>query len=328
MTAPDAGLGGMEGTEMEIKTTQKRQQPEVSDQPAAGEKNRYLRRKEGQKLARSRSTARRIVALLALGVKIGSLLLLLGSLYALVHYAYTSDQFAVREIRFHGAAHAQVPRLEALVRTGFPRNILMIDLRQLCRRMESADPWIRRVEVRRILPSDLEIYLTERIPAAVVELQGELMLADEEGILLAQYGSDYPKMDVPVLKGFLGRNAGGYRTNQEENSARLRLGLAMLAEIEGGSPLLTRNISEVDLSDKDNVRLLLVGDTAEILLGDHDFLKRFQTLLSNMKQYQDIKEQYREIVSVDLRYEGQIIYRPLRTENAQAAAALMPDASR
>ena len=58
--------------------------------------------------------------------------------------------------------------------------------------------------------------------------------------------------------------------------------------------------------------MLLVDDTAEVLLGDRDFLKRFRTLMSNLNQYRELKSQYSEIASVDLRFDGQIIYRPKR----------------
>jgi len=64
----------------------------------------------------------------------------------------------------------------------------------------------------------------------------------------------------------------------------------------------------------------LVDDTAEILLGDRDFLKRFQTLMSNLKQYEELKSQYDEIASVDLRFEGQIVYRPRANPAAQGVA--------
>jgi hypothetical protein len=87
------------------------------------------------------------------------------------------------------------------------------------------------------------------------------------------------------------------------------LGRKMLADLESGSPAFSRAVSEVDLSDRSNLRILLVDDLAEISLGDRDFLKRFRTLMSNLSQYQEVKAQY-EIGSIDLRFDDQIIYRP------------------
>jgi hypothetical protein len=77
----------------------------------------------------------------------------------------------------------------------------------------------------------------------------------------------------------------------------------------------------VDLSDRANVRILLVDDTAEIALGNRDFLTRFRMFVANVAQYHELKEQY-EIVSIDLRYDGQIVYRP-----RAGAAKAVPKAS-
>jgi hypothetical protein len=67
--------------------------------------------------------------------------------------------------------------------------------------------------------------------------------------------------------------------------------------------------------------LLLVDDGAEILLGDRDFLRRYQILMANRAQYRELQAQYQGIASVDLRYEGQIIYRPRAAQDAQVVEA-------
>jgi cell division protein FtsQ len=97
---------------------------------------------------------------------------------------------------------------------------------------------------------------------------------------------------------------------QEENSSKVRVGVQVLAELASGSPDYARAVSEIDLSDPANIKLMLVDDTAEVFLGDRDFLKRFQMLMSSQEQYQELKAQGREIASVDLRFDSQIVFRP------------------
>lgn len=224
-------------------------------------------------------------------------------------YAWSSDRFTLQTIHFYGSKHLDTAALDASIRRDFPKHILRIDLKQLRDRIEK-EVWVRRAEIRRILPSELAIYVQERTPLVIMEIRNDLMLGDEDGILLDKYDPSYGKLDVPVFKGLLGDNPEGYRLYQEENSARVREGLKMLAELESGSPDYTRSISEVDLSDKSNLRAMLVDDTAEISFGDRDFLKRFNKLMANMNQYRDLKIQYGEFASVDLRFEDQIAYRP------------------
>ncbi len=302
---------------MEIKTARIVKHPERNEAVPFPEKSRYLRRKTTQKLRRSRGSAR----VLWSGFKLLGILVASGmaaaALIWLSMHAYSSDKFVLRSITFIGCRQANAQELEDIVRKTFPQHVLKLDLAAVRDRLEK-EPWVLRAEIRRMLPADLLIYIHERSPAAIVEIAGELMVADAEGILLGKYEPRHGKLDTPVFRGLLGDTAKEYRRQLEDNSERVRLGLKMLAELESGSSAFTRNISEVDLSDKTNVRLLLIDDTAEVSLGDRDFLKRYRAFIANAKQYEELKAQYSEIISVDLRYDGQIIYRPRQAAGAPA----------
>ncbi|MBM3792387.1 MAG: cell division protein FtsQ, partial [Acidobacteria bacterium] len=95
---------------------------------------------------------------------------------------------------------------------------------------------------------------------------------------------------------------------------------------DAGSSDYTRRISELDLSDAANVRVLLVDDTTEVHLGDRDFRKRFGLFMANLPQYRELEAEYSDISSVDLRYEGKIIYRPrnLAEASMEATGAIRP----
>ncbi len=232
--------------------------------------------------------------------------------------AYNSGNFTPRNVTVHGCKYADAERLGALVRKRLPSSLLRADLSEVRRLLES-QAWVKRAEIRRVLPSDLVVDIEERVPEVILELQGELMLADRDGVLLDKCESRYGKLDVPVFSGLLGETPQKYRLHQQENSERVRLGLKLLSELESGSPDYAGGISEVDLSDKGNVRVLLVDDTVEVMLGDHDFLKRYRTLMSNLPQYRELKSEYEGITSIDLRFEGQIVYRPAHVENSRTA---------
>ena len=294
---------------MQIKTTKTPEGSEAAKTTPDPEQVRYLRRNATQKLRKSHRFSLRLSAALPGIGKAGFLVLVVAFVFSVLNFAYTSENFKLQKISFEGCNRLDTQSLEASIRQVFPSNILMIDLYKL-RSLLEAKPWTRRAEIRRILPSSLAIRIEERVPTVIFEINGELMIADEEGILLDKYDPKYGKLDVPVFKGLIGDNAENYRLYQEENSSRVQRGRKMLEELESGSPAFTRSISEVDLSDKDNVKITLIDETAEIYLGDHDFLIRYRNLVSNMPRYQELKSQYSEIASVDLRFDGQIIYRP------------------
>jgi len=294
---------------MEIKTTTKpREEARIVPPPDTARQHK----KATNKLGKGQIAGRRLAAALKTLGKLGAFILLVGFMLSVFVYAYTSDQFNIRAVRFYGCKEANPKQLELIVRRDFPANILRIDLRRLKNRLER-EPWVKRVEIRRVLPSDLIIYVQERSPSVVLEFRNDLMVADDDGIMLDKYDRRFGRLDVPVFKGVLGEDAESYRLYQEENSARIREGLEMLSEIESGSPEQTRKISEVDISDRQNLKLLLVDDTAEVLLGGKHYWKRFRALMENMTKYQELKKQYSEIESIDLRFDGNIIYRPRRS---------------
>jgi cell division septal protein FtsQ len=294
---------------MEIKTNRARDAQSARIVPPP-DTARRTKKKTAQKIGKNHVAGRRVLSAFKTLGRICAFLLIVVFVISAVVYAYNSDRFNLRKVTFYGCRELYQKDLEDIIHRNFPRNVLRIDLLKLKKRLER-ETWAKRVGIRRVLPSDLVIYVEERTPSVLLELRGELMIADKDGTMLDRYDSRYGKLDVPVFKGVLGDDAESYRLYQEENAARIRQGLEMLSEIESGSPSYARNISEVDLSDRKNLKILLVDDTAEIYLGDKDYLKRFRTLMENLNQYQELKNQYEEFSSIDMRFEGNIVYRPI-----------------
>ena len=297
---------------MEIKTGKINREAENPEFAIPADRS-AARKKASQKLPRGRRLVSRALVAFKWASVTGVVALLAAGVLYTCRYVYTSDLLALRNITMEGCSHLNPGKLEAMIRQEFPRNLLRLDLDKLRTRLER-EPWIRSVEMRRMLPASLQIRIQERTPSVIAEVGGELALLDSEGILLDRYNPGYGKFDVPVFRGMQGDNAEAYTALQQENSARVRLGVQILAELESGSVEYTRAISEVDLSDPGNVRVLLVDDTAEISLGDKDFLKRFQDFLA---QYPRAKAQYGEMISVDLRFYPQIVYRPRHPAGSQ-----------
>lgn len=302
---------------MEIRTTR----PDVPEQggpPPEPESSRYLRRQAPQRVRKPNRLGRVLRVAARTGLKLGVAAATLALAGVFVYWALHSDSFSLRSVTVRGCSKLDPRAVEMLVKDAFQGNLVAMDLSKVRRKVESVT-WVRSAVVRRILPSEIVVEIEERVPSVILELQGELMLADRDGVLLDRYDDRQDRIDAPVFCGMAGHGAAGYRASQEENSARVRLGIQLLEELDGGSPAYARNISEIDLADRQNVRVLLVDDTAEILLGDRDFLERFRKLMNNIDQYREVKERFTDIAWVDLRYDTQIIYMP-RKEGAERTA--------
>jgi cell division septal protein FtsQ len=291
---------------MEIKTNRSR---EVQNDRVVPPPDKARRRKKSIKNSSNGHIAgRHFFSVIKTLGKLCAFLLLVSFMLSIFVYAYNSDKFSLRDIKFYGCKESDPKQLEEIIRRDFPSNLLRIDLRQLKKRLEE-ETWTRQVEIRRILPSLLAIHVQERTPSVILEMHGELMVADSDGRFLDRYDPKFGKLDVPVFRGVMGEDMKGYRLNQEENAARIRNALTMLSEIGSELPQDVLKISEVDISDRNNVKIMLVNDTAEVYLGDKDYLKRFHTLMDYMGKYQELKSKNNDIASIDLRFDGQIVYR-------------------
>lgn len=301
---------------MEIKTNKSRdvRSPRVVPPP---DKARP-RKKASQKLGNGHAASHRMAAVLKFLGRFGTVVLLAAFMISVFVHAFSSDKFNLRNIRINGCKQLDAEQLREVIHREFPANLLQIDLQQVKQRLEK-ETWAKQVELRRILPSDLIIDITERIPTVTLEMNGELMVADEEGILLGKYDPQLGKLDVPVFKGILGDEPETYQLYQEENAARIRQGMLMLSEIASGSPQYSKIISEVDISDRNNLKFLLVDDTAEVYIGNKNYLERFQKFVNNPNEYQKLKTQYNQIDVIDLRFDHKIVYIP---KQAQASAAI------
>jgi len=89
-------------------------------------------------------------------------------------------------------------------------------------------------------------------------------------------------------------------------AARMRIYRRFLTELDSGGENLSSRLSEVDLSDPEDVRALVPSDGTELLLhlGESDFLARWHNYQQHLAEW---KAQYPRLASVDLRYERQVV---------------------
>jgi len=217
--------------------------------------------------------------------------------------------FNLRDIRISGCLHQDAKSLEDIIRMEFPENILRIDLAMARQRLEK-ETWVQRVELHRVLPSSLVLRVEERVPVVLLELGGALMMADGDGVLLGAYKREFGKIDSPIFRGVAGIDHETYEEKYEENTDRIRRGVAMLTEIAAEMPQSVNDISEIDISELNNIKIIMDNDSVEILMGNGNYLKRFSNFVGDpAKKYKELKDQGIQVAQIDLSNDGQIVYK-------------------
>lgn len=273
------------------------------------EEQPYRRRQRSIEVRRSRFPYR-------LGRAAGWLLLSAGVLvplgYGSIHllgYALASPRFQVNpdeDIVIDGSSF--VSREEVLSAlgqlhdssVGGRNNIFLLNLDQARKQVESI-PWVRSAIVNRVFPHRLAIRIVERTPVAFVNVGGKLKLVDGDGVLLEK--PERANVTFPVLEGMDTPGDAGDR------QARIRLYQDFAQQVADEASASGWLVSEVDLSDVDDLKALLVEgrETIQVHFGRNNFKERFRDFLALLPE---VRATNTQIDSVDLRYRNQIVVNP------------------
>ena len=181
------------------------------------------------------------------------------------------------------------------------RNVFFVPLNERRKQLDEL-PWVEQATVMRLLPDQLRVSVVERTPIAFVRNGNEIGLVDLEGVLLAMDPKTMAAehYSFPVLTGISSRDA------QSTRAARMKLYRRFVSELDASGERISEQLSEVDISDPEDVRALVPSEGADILLhfGDQDFLSRYRNYQQHLAEW---KQQYPQLASVDLRYERQVV---------------------
>jgi cell division protein FtsQ len=101
--------------------------------------------------------------------------------------------------------------------------------------------------------------------------------------------------------------------------ARMAVYERLLTELDASNQHLSEQISEIDLTDPQDARVLMPEQGTDILghFGDDQFLERYQRYKAHIAEW---RQQYPKLAAVDLRYDNQVVLEMTPGTNAVAAA--------
>jgi cell division protein FtsQ len=131
-------------------------------------------------------------------------LALLLAIGGVLHFVIHLPAFALREVRVEGnLAHVTGKQVETIVRHELKGNFFTLNLAAARAAFETL-PWVRKVNVRRQWPDQLEVTLEEHVPLArwgnlaLVDRYGEVFQAAYDGKLPLFIGPDGAAKEVTI----------------------------------------------------------------------------------------------------------------------------------
>ena len=206
------------------------------------------------------------------------------------------------QIEVSGAEHVAHAQIMEVMGGDIGRNIFFIPLSQRQQQLEQI-PWVESASVMRFVPNRLRIEIHERTPVAFARIGSRIVLIDAGGTLMELAPGGKHKYSFAVIAGM---NAGEPLSTR---AARMKNYNALFRDLDASGAHYSQELSEVDLSDPEDVKVLVSDANGEVLvhLGSGNYLQRYKTYLTHVQQW---RQQFDKIESVDLRYDGQIIVNP------------------
>jgi cell division protein FtsQ len=217
--------------------------------------------------------------------------------YKVRQFVSTDPQFTLSRERkdailIHGLVNASRWKVQRVFAGDYDRSIYLIPLEERRRRLEAID-WIESATVSRVWPDRVVVRIRERHPVAFVNLRRGVQLIDAFGKLLEPPAQS--QFTFPVLSGI----------TDTDTDAQCYQHVLTFLRVHSEMGYLMKEISEVDTTDAENVRLVAqVEHRAVILLvGEGEFASRYQNFV---KHYPDIAKRSPNARIFDLRLDDRI----------------------
>jgi cell division protein FtsQ len=284
------------------------------------EESPFLR---GQKrVAARRSSIPRKTASRLMWVFLAAAILFVAAIAAggVYEYGERSWRFRVESsdnIEVTGMQNVTKAQIMEVMGADIGRNIFFIPLAQQKAQLEQI-PWVESASVMRFVPNRLTVEIHERTPVAFARVGPRIFLIDAGGTLMEL--PQKHKYSFPVI---LGMNPGEPLSTR---APRMRAYNELVQELDSGGARYSQDLSEVDLSDLENLKVRVNDPAGDVLvqLGSSDFLKRYRTYVSHVR---DWRQQFQKLESVNLRYDNQVIVNP-DMEGKPKQSALSASAAR
>jgi len=241
---------------------------------------------------------------------------------ALYRYGERSWRFRIESsdnIEIAGLQNVARSQIMEVMGGDIGRNIFFVPLADRKTHLEQI-PWVESASIMRFVPNRLKVEIHERTPIAFVRIGPRISLIDATGVVMELPSSGKRKYSFPVI---VGMNPGEPLSTR---GPRMRTYNDLVRELDSDGARHSQDLSEVDLTDPDDVKVAIADPSGEVLvhLGASNFLERYKIYVTHVQEW---RQQFEKLESVDLRYDRQIIVNP-DLRGAPRPEALSPSAAK
>jgi cell division protein FtsQ len=212
-------------------------------------------------------------------------------------YVNSDPQFTLTRdhkdaLTIQGLSYASRFKVQRVFAADFEHSVFSVPLSERRRRLLAID-WVEDASVSRVWPDRLVVRIRERRPVAFVSFRTGVLLIDAHGVLL----------DPPAQATFAFPVIGGVREEQTEAQRREHVRAFLQVQEELG--YLAKEISEIDTTDPENIRIVSQIDhrVFTLLIGDGNYARHYQNFVNH---YPEMRKRSPGAKTFDLRLDDRI----------------------
>jgi cell division protein FtsQ len=222
-------------------------------------------------------------------------------------YSYGTHSWRFRiqssdSVEISGVQNASRAHVMEVAAADIGRNIFFVPLDERKHQLEQI-PWVEQATVMRLLPNRIAVNIVERTPVAFAQIGPRVSLIDAHGVVMGMPADRKTKYSFPVIRGIAESEPLSSR------AAAMTIYNRLVSELSSGDPKYIQQLSEVEISDPEDIKVTAndPGGTMAVHLGASDFLPRYKLYVAHIAEW---RQQFPNLQSVDLRYEGQVVVNP------------------
>lgn len=161
------------------------------------------------------------------------------------------------------------------------------------------EPWIKEVEVKRVIPNKIIISIKERKPAAIVYTREEYFSSTKEGIILTKIDRQEEKFDLPLI---LGLELGEIKIGKSIDRPEFR---TALDSINSAEVILPKKFCRVEILSPDDFMICNKDDTLKVRVNGPEGVINKENLLR--EALEKIEREKLLVEYIDIRFKDSLV---------------------
>jgi len=177
-------------------------------------------------------------------------------------------------------------------------NIFKLDLKKSINSLEQ-EPWIKEVEIKRVIPNKIIISLNEREAAAIVYIGEEYFTSSKEGIILSKIVRSEDGFDLPLV---LGLEIDEIKIGEIIDKPEFR---AALESINSAEVILPKKFCQVEILSPDDFMICNKDDTLKVRVNRPEGIINKENFLR--EALEKIEREKLLVEYIDIRFKDSLI---------------------